>query len=150
MPHPPPSNPTLKVSARNQFDAVISALVPGPVNTEVSLRLPGGERLVAVITQASAKELGLAVGGRAWAIVKAPWVIVTTGGRERQVPACNHFEGIVSAVKTGPINAAVTLTLPGGTQVHAVLTQEAVNELGLAPGVIATAVIKPSQVMLAA
>lgn len=139
----------MKVSARNQFDAIVAALVRGPVNTEVSLRLSGGERLVAVVTQASAQVLGLAVGGRAWAIVKAPWVIVTTGGREPQVPACNHFEGIVTAVKTGTINAAVTLTLPGGLQVHAVLTQEAVNELGLSLGVMATAVIKPSQVMLA-
>ena len=36
-----------------------------------------------------------------------------------------------------------------GTTVHAVITQEAVEELGLAPGAPAQAVIKASHVVLA-
>ncbi len=61
---------TLKISARNQFEGEVTALRPGPVNTEVELRLPGGGTLVAVVTQASARELGLVVGGRVTALVK--------------------------------------------------------------------------------
>ena len=57
-------------------------------------------------------------------------------------------EKLVSAVKTGPINAEVAITLPGGAVVHAVVTQDAVSELGLAPGVPASAVIKASHVVL--
>ncbi len=137
----------MKVSARNVFEGQISALIPGPINAEVTLTLPGGDQLVAVVTQASARDLGLAVGGRACAIIKAPWVIVTVDGGPR-LSSRNQLRGVVSAVKAGPINAEVAITLPGGAVVHAVVTQEAVSELGLAPGVPASAVIKASHVVL--
>lgn len=138
----------MKVSARNVFEGQISALVPGPINAEVTLTLPGGDLLVAVVTQGSVRDLGLAVGGRAFAIVKAPWVIVTTDGSGLRLSARNQLRGVVSAVKAGPINAEVAITLPGGAVVHAVITQDAVSELGLAPGVPASAVIKASHVVL--
>ena len=139
----------MKISARNVFEGRITAMTPGPVNTEVVLALPGGESLVAVITQASARSLGLAVGGAALAIIKAPWVIVAAGDGGPLFSARNQMRGIVSAIKSGPINAEVAITLAGGTTVHAVITQEAVEELGLAPGVPAQAVIKASHVVLA-
>jgi molybdate transport system regulatory protein len=53
-------------------------------------------------------------------------------------------------VQLGPLNADVAITLAGGTVLHAVVTSEAVAALGLAPGVPALALIKPSQVVLAA
>jgi molybdate transport system regulatory protein len=137
----------MKVSARNVFEGQISALIPGPINAEVTLTLPGGDQLVAVVTQASTRDLGLAVGGRACAIIKAPWVIVTVDGGPR-LSSRNQLRGVVSAVKAGPINAEVAITLPGGAVVHAVVTQEAVSELGLAPGMPARAVIKASHVVL--
>lgn len=139
----------MKVSARNVFEGRISALVPGPINAEVTLTLPGGDVLVAVITQGSVRDLGLAVDGRAVAIVKAPWVIVATEGSGLRFSARNQLLGKVSDVKTGAINSDVVITLPGGTAVHAVITQEAVAELGLAVGVEARAIIKASHVILA-
>ena len=139
----------MKISARNVFEGRITALASGQVNTEVELALPGGEALVAVITQSSARSLGLAVGGTALAIIEAPWVIVVAGDGGPRFSARNQMSGIVSAVESGPINAEVAITLAGGTTVHAVITQEAVEELGLAPGVPARAVIKASHVVLA-
>lgn len=139
----------MKVSARNVFEGRISALVPGPINAEVTLTLPGGDVLVAVITQASVRDLGLAVGGRAVAIVKAPWVMVATDGSGLRFSARNQLLGTVSSIKTGAINCDVVITLPGGTAVHAVITQDAVAELGLAVGVVARAIIKASHVILA-
>lgn len=61
---------SLKTSARNQFEGRVTAVRPGPVNTEVEVELPGGATLVAVVTQASARDLGLAVGGRVTALIK--------------------------------------------------------------------------------
>nr|WP_309676690.1 TOBE domain-containing protein [Pseudomonas sp.] len=52
----------MKVSARNVFKGTISQLQPGAVNAEVSLKLSGGNELVAVVTMESVKNLGLAVG----------------------------------------------------------------------------------------
>jgi molybdate transport system regulatory protein len=144
----------MQISARNQFHGRITALVHGPVNAEVTLALPGGDSIVAVVTQASVKDLGLVVGGEAIAIVKAPWVIVAVGGLDDvaggpRFSTRNQWAGIVSAVKSGPISAEVAITLPGGAVVHAVVTQDAVTDLALAPGVPARAVIKASQVVLA-
>lgn len=142
----------MKVSARNQFTGQITAVKTGPVNAEVTLLLPGGDTLVAVVTQGSVDTLGLAVGGTAIAIVKAPWVVVAAGdaGSGPRFSARNQLAGVVSRVKAGPINAEVAITLPGGAVVHAVVTQDAVGELGLAVGVPARAVIKASHVILAA
>jgi molybdate transport system regulatory protein len=139
----------MKISARNQFEGVITALRPGPVNTEVTLGLAGGDSLVAVVSTGSVLSLGLAVGGQAIAIVKAPWVIVVAGDGGPRLCARNQLAGVVRAIKAGPVNAEVAITLPGGLVVHAVVTQDAVAELGLAPGVAARAVINASHVVLA-
>jgi molybdate transport system regulatory protein len=146
----------MKISARNQLEGVITALVCGPVNAEVTLGLPGGDCLVAVVTTRSVWSLGLAVGGHATAIVKAPWVVVTAGdggftsgdGGPR-FPVRNQLGGVVTAVKSGAIHAEVAITLPGGAMVHAVITRDAVAALGLVPGAPACAVIKASHVVLA-
>jgi molybdate transport system regulatory protein len=139
----------MKISARNQFQGQITGLKSGPVNAEVTLALPGGDTLVAVVTQDSVDALGLAVGGQAIAIVKAPWVIVVAGDGGPRFSARNQLAGVVSHIQTGAINAEVAITLPGGTVVHAVVTQDAVQEMQLAPGVAARAVIKASHVVLA-
>lgn len=145
-------NPLPRTSARNQFDGLVTALTAGPVNCEVQVQLPGGDALTAVITQAAARELGLAVGSRAVAIVKAPWVIVANTGADQglRYSARNQLSGTVSALTLGPVNAEVAITLPGGSVVHAVITQEAVAELGLAVGQPARAIIKASHIVLAA
>ena len=121
----------MKVSARNVFPGTVSAITSGSVNDEVQLSLPGGDTLTAVVTRASVRDLGLVVGGAAMAVVKAPWVIVAAGEGGPRFSARNQWAGTVSAVKSGPINAEVAITLPGGTVVHAVITQDAVSELGL-------------------
>ena len=66
----------LKTSARNRLCGVVERIVTGAVNTEVVLALDGGTRLTAMITNDSATELGLTVGGRACALIKAPHVIL--------------------------------------------------------------------------
>jgi molybdate transport system regulatory protein len=138
-----------KLSARNVFEGRITALHPGPFNTEVVLQLPGGEALVAVVTQASAQTLGLAVGGMAKAVVKAPWVVLATGGQALRFSARNQLAGTVDSVSAGPVNAEVAVRLSGGTLLHAVVTDDAVADLGLKPGEPVQAIIKASHVMLA-
>lgn len=66
----------LKTSARNRLCGTVERLTDGAVNAEVVLALDGGARLTAIITMESARELGLAEGGRACALIKAPHVIL--------------------------------------------------------------------------
>ncbi|UQZ87772.1 transporter [Deltaproteobacteria bacterium Smac51] len=70
------SNGNLKVSARNHLEGTVEAVNTGAVNTEVVLDLPGGTRLVAVITNESAKNLELKPGVKAGALIKASHVII--------------------------------------------------------------------------
>jgi molybdate transport system regulatory protein len=138
----------MKVSARNVFTGRITTLVDGAVNAEVELTLAGGDRIVAVVTEGSVKSLGLAVGMEAVAYVKAPWVMVLTGEANVRFSARNQLTGKVSRLTKGAINSEVGIRLSGGATVYAVITNEAVLELGLKEGVTATALIKASHVVL--
>ncbi|MGJ7513534.1 TOBE domain-containing protein [Pseudomonas putida] len=138
----------MKVSARNVFKGTISQVQSGAVNAEISLKLPGGNELVAVVTMESVKNLGLAVGKEAVALVKAPWVMLMTDSSDIRLSARNCLEGKVTKVSDGAVNAEVVIKLDGGTEVYSIVTREAVAELGLAPGVSATAVIKASHIIL--
>lgn len=138
----------MNVSARNVFKGQISALVDGAVNAEVELSLPGGDKIVAIVTAASVESLGLAVGKEALAYVKAPWVMLLAGPANVKFSARNQLTGTVSQVTKGAVNSEVAITLTGGTVVYAVVTNEAVLELGLKEGSAASALIKASQVIL--
>ncbi|MDH0302525.1 MULTISPECIES: TOBE domain-containing protein [unclassified Pseudomonas] len=140
----------MKVSARNVFEGSVSDIKPGAVNAEVELTLGGGEKLVAVVTMASLHNLNINVGKQAVALVKAPWVVLMTDAAGYRLSARNSLEGEVVRVGDGAVNAEVVLKLSGGTEVYAIVTREAVQELGLKPGVKATALIKASHIILGA
>jgi molybdate transport system regulatory protein len=69
----------LRTSARNQIDGVVQSREDGAVMSEVVLNIGGGKTLAATITHESAEALGLAVGDRLTALVKAPHVILAVG-----------------------------------------------------------------------
>ena len=64
------------LSATNRFAGRIVELVQGDVMSKVVLELPQGLRIGAVITTDSVERLGLAVGSKALAIIKATEVII--------------------------------------------------------------------------
>ncbi len=69
------------------------------------------------------------------------------GVMHMKVSARNYLRGVVTAIKTGPVNAEVTLDLHG-TPLVAIITQESVESLGLSIGSEAFALIKASFVIL--
>lgn len=68
--------PGLRLSARNQLQGKISDVRPGAVNSEILIGMDGGTTLVAIVTNDSSTDLGLAVGAPAVAIFKASSVIL--------------------------------------------------------------------------
>jgi molybdopterin-binding protein len=66
----------MKTSARNQFAGIVKEMIKGPVSTEVTLEVAPGMLVVAVISSRSAESLGLAVGKRGYALIKASSVVV--------------------------------------------------------------------------
>ena len=138
----------MKVSARNVFEGKITALTKGAVNAELEISTAAGDRIVAIVTEASVRSLELAVGKAAMAFVKAPWVIVMAGDSGVRFSARNQLAGTVDQVTPGAVNSSVTIKLKSGARVHAVVTNDAVAELGLVPGAVAIAMIKASHVVV--
>ena len=138
----------MNVSARNVFKGTVSKLVDGTVNTEVELTLPGGDKIVAIVTKDSTESLGIKTGSEAIAYVKAPWVMLLSGTEDVRFSARNRLSGTVSSLQKGAVNTEVGIELAGGTTVYAVVTNEAVLELGLKQGAQASALIKASHVIL--
>ena len=66
----------MKLSARNQLKGTVVEIEDGAVNGVVKIDLGGGNVISAVITMASIRELGLKVGGTAYAVIKASNVMV--------------------------------------------------------------------------
>ncbi|MGF6259881.1 molybdate transport system regulatory protein [Paraburkholderia youngii] len=143
----------VKTSARNQFYGTVSAIERGTVNDEVSLALPGGHTIVAVLTHESTEALGLAVGVAAFALIKASWVVLLVAGdgdgdAPLKLSARNRLRGTVQSVKRGAVNAEVSLGLEGGAVITAIVTNGSVDTLGLQEGASAVAVFKASSVIL--
>jgi molybdate transport system regulatory protein len=141
---------SMKTSARNQFAGPVVTIKEGVVDTEVTLRVAPEIELTAIVTRESAENLGLAKGRDVLAFVKASSILLLMGDDGR-ISARNRFTGIVSNIHQGPVNAEVTLNMPGGQHViTAVITDESVKRLALAVGQSATAVFKAPNVFLVA
>jgi len=69
----------MKLSARNQIPARITAINSGEAIANVELDA-GGTRLVASITVEAVRQLGLSEGANVTAIIKASDVIVAANG----------------------------------------------------------------------
>lgn len=65
-----------------------------------------------------------------------------------KVSARNVFAGTVTKIVKGAVNAEVDLTLKGGASITAVVTNGAIDNLALAVGKEACAIIKASSVII--
>ena len=65
-----------------------------------------------------------------------------------KVSARNTFAGSVSAITKGAVNSEVTITLKGGLPLVAVVTNGAIENLGLKVGSDAFAIVKASSVII--
>lgn len=140
----------MQTSARNVLACTIQDIRGGAINDEITLQLPGGESLVAVVTHTSTEAMGLAPGAPVHALVKAPWVVLVTDAEDMVFSARNQLPGQVVKVVDGAVNSEVVLRLKGGTELAAIVTRESAASLGLKPGAAAAALIKASHVLLAA
>lgn len=136
-------------SARNVFPVTVTAVHGGAVNDEIVLSMEGGQEVVASITQASTKRLGLAAGKKALALIKASFVILLEEADDWLLSTRNQFCGTVKAVRPGAVNTEVDMELPGGQTLCAIVTVASAEKLKLAPGSRVTAAVKASNVILA-
>lgn len=134
----------MKLSARNQIAGKVIKVQEGAVNGIVTLEYLGGT-ITGTISMAAIRELELAPGREAVAVVKATEVMIGLG--DLTLSARNKIRGVISNINEGAVNAIVTLDITGNNHISATISMAAVRELGLTVGKEAVAVIKATSVM---
>ncbi len=66
-----------------------------------------------------------------------------------RISARNILKGKVKQIKVGAVNTEVIIELPGGAEIVSIITKQSAENLGLAKGKEAYAVIKASNVIIA-
>ncbi|WP_231038949.1 TOBE domain-containing protein, partial [Nitratidesulfovibrio oxamicus] len=138
----------MKTSARNAFTGRVTSVVRDGLLVEVELTTNSGLKVVSVITEESAQNLGVSTGKVMTATVKAPWVILAREENRLKTSARNRYAGKVARVNRSEIAAEVVVDLPEGTTVCALLTVESVKTLDLAPGTDILVMFKAFSVIL--
>ncbi|MFF3325626.1 molybdopterin-binding protein [Streptomyces sp. NPDC002889] len=139
----------MSLSIRNQIPGTVVSVTRGEVMATVGVSLDSGQEITAAVTREAVEDLGLAEGSAVRALVKSTEVALATGPVEG-VSIRNQIPGTVTDIATGGAMAGVKVSVPGGGELTAAITKDAVADLGLAPGSSVVALIKSSEVALAA
>ncbi|GAA2663184.1 TOBE domain-containing protein [Streptomyces lunalinharesii] len=138
----------MSLSIRNQIAGTVLSVTAGEAMASVKVRLAGGQDITAAITTDAVKDLGLAEGSAVTALVKSTEVALATRPVEG-ISIRNQLAGTVTDVSTGGAMGAVNVAVEGGG-LTAAITKDAVEELGLASGTAVVALIKSTEISLAA
>lgn len=137
-----------KTSARNSFFGKITGINKGDIQSIVEITTFTGNRVTSVITNESLERIVLKEGSLASAEIKAPWVIVSKRTDDSDTSASNSFRGIISRIITGSITTEYVITLPDGTDMCAIVTEESRKSLGLKEGMEAQVMFSSFAVVL--
>ena len=123
----------MKISARNQLKVTISQIDKGAVNSLLTLSTKDGTDLSASITNTSVETMGLHVSEEIICFFKASNVMIATGAMPN-ISARNKLVGIVKTIHIGAVNSEIILVLQNSDEITAIITNEAVSDLGLKEG----------------
>ncbi|WP_327681553.1 TOBE domain-containing protein [Streptomyces sp. NBC_00467] len=137
----------MSLSIRNQLPGTVASVTFGEAMATVKVRLDGGQNVTAAITTEAVKDLGLAEGSTVRALMKATEVALSTGTIDG-LSIRNQIPGTVSDVSAGGAMASVKIDIEGGG-LTAVITNDAVTDLGLTAGSTVVALIKSTEISLA-
>ena len=138
----------MSLSMRNQLPGTVVSVTPGTVMATVQARLAGGQRITAAVTLEAVNDLGITAGSAVRVLVKSTEVALATGP-VAGVSIRNQIPGTVSSVATGDAMATVKVAVDGG-ELTAAITKDAVTELRLTEGSPVVALIKSTEIALAA
>jgi molybdate transport system regulatory protein len=138
----------MQISARNQIHVTITEIEEGAVNSVLILETAQGLKLNASITNVSVKNMALKIGEKVVCFFKASNVLIATGDMS-SISARNKISGEIKEIKMGAVNDEIIMNVGNGDEITAIITNDAVKELGLTKGEKAIAIIKASEVMIA-
>jgi len=138
----------MMISARNQIDAEIVSVRRDGVNALLGFKTAQGTQMSASITVDASDALSVKEGDGVIAFFNASHVLVATGWAI-PISARNRIDGVIETVNRGVVNAEVRIRIGGGDRISATVTDDAVSNLDLQPGMPVVAIIKASDVMIA-
>ncbi|SQD96733.1 MULTISPECIES: TOBE domain-containing protein [unclassified Parafrankia] len=139
----------MSLSIRNQLTGTVSEITRGAVMSTVLITLPGGQSLTAAVTLDAVDDLGLKEGSGVDVLIKSTEISLATGNVDG-LSIRNQLRGTVSSIETGGAMAVAHVTLEQGGELTAAITLAAAAELGLAAGTAVTALVKSTEVAVAA
>jgi molybdate transport system regulatory protein len=140
---------SVRATARNQFGGRISAVDWGPVTSQATVAMRGGQEVTATMTTRAARRLGIRPDREAIVLIKSSEIDLVTDLEGYALSARNQLDGTISRVERGAVSSTIGLTLPGGSTITASVESDAVDECGFVVGRTATAVFDAYSVMLA-
>lgn len=66
----------MKVSARNAIKGVVTKIIPGVVNSEITVEIAPSVEVVSIITKNSAEGLAIAEGKEVYVVIKSSDVMI--------------------------------------------------------------------------
>jgi molybdate transport system regulatory protein len=140
----------IKISARNAFQTEVTQLKAWPVDVEVTLKVSEENSILAIVTNAAAADLNLAVGRRVIALVKSPFIRLAPLDGANPSAGRNYFIGEVKSRLDAERNSEVQLDIGGGKTLTAVVPREQAELLDIREGGKAAATFDANHVILAA
>ncbi len=140
---------SLQTSARNQFFGTVIERDHQQVQQHISLLLADGHtRLTAAVTQQSADRLQLTPGKEVLALIKAPWVKLSTDPASTGL-ADNALPGCIASIQPGSDHSEVLVTLNGGETLCATVSNQELAQLKLSVDTPVHALFNANRVIVA-
>lgn len=137
----------MRISARNQLFGKVIKIYKGAVNCEVVLALSGGDTVTSIITNDSMQALDLAIDTELYALFKAGSVIISSD-LEIKLSTKNRFQGTISRITRGSVNAEVVIQLKGTNTITSTITIASLDAMQLREMSEVIAFCKASSVIL--
>lgn len=138
---------SMQISARNQIVGFVETIETGAVNSEVDIKLKGGNTIASIITNKAVQNLDLKVGDEVIAVIKSSNVLITTD-ENLKLSARNRFQGAIDSINQGAVNCEVVVDIGNGDKIIAIITKNSVESLNLKVGEKIGTIIKASDVMI--
>ncbi len=139
----------MQTGAGNQLLGTVVSIKQDVLFAEVTLKLDGGDQIVALITAEALSKLGFTENSPAYALIRNSDVMLAHADTALTFSSRNHFCGKVIKTQSGAINAMVTLQLKSGNTFQALVSQKNITDLDIKEGEKMCAVFRATDVILA-
>ena len=134
-------------SARNELNGTITEIKSGGVMSEVIVKITDAISIASTITNNSKERLSLQIGEAVSLLIKSSFVILSK--EELRTSARNNIKAKVTEVIKGAVNGEIKLAL-GANTLCSIITNDAIESLGIKTGDDVYAIFKASSVIIVA